>query len=158
MPDDALPPKLRSGFWGLDTGKAQQLYRPHTLMRTTEWGGLTLVTLLSAFLFPPYFVAVLGLAFLNAGGLLWVTHLSEKGRQRLLQFEAEFRKGFEQEQAGQYEKAAALYSSLVPRFQDFPKIAEIASHRVKYLQTEHPEAFAPAKAPRRSGSGRGRRR
>jgi hypothetical protein len=53
---EPTPPHLKDAFFDLDMGPsamAQQLYRVPTLMRTTEWGGLTVVSLLAAFLFPP---------------------------------------------------------------------------------------------------------
>lgn len=118
------------------------LTRPATLLRTTEWGGLTLVSLLASWAFPPYFVAVLLLAFLNAGGLLWVTHLNEAGRRRLREFEVEFAQGHAMEEAGRWSQAAAFYSELVPRYQDHPQIAQIALRRGEYLRQAHPESFA----------------
>jgi hypothetical protein len=131
-----------------------EIYRPVSLLRSTEWGLLTVGSLLAALAFPPYFVTVLWLAFFNAGGLLWVTHLSESGRKRLKEFEKEFSKGHELESAGEFERAAEFYASLIPQYQDFPKIAEIASRRVQHLKDRHAKAF-PAKArkkPRRGGS------
>jgi hypothetical protein len=149
MSQEPLPPKLKSGFFDLDLGAAkaqQQLYRPPTLMRTTEWGLLTVTALLSALLFPPYFITVLTIAFLNAGGLLWVTHLSEKGHLRLQEFEREFRTGYQLEGQGRFKEAAAFYQQLAPRYQDYPNIADIARRRAEWLKEEHPEAFGkPAK-------------
>jgi hypothetical protein len=121
------------------------LTRPNTLLRTTEWGGLTLVSLLASWAFPPYFVAVMLLAFFNAGGLLWVTHLNEAGRRRLREFEVEFSKGHAMEEAGQWSQAAAYYAGVAPRYQDHPQISRIALHRVEHLRREHPEAFLPAR-------------
>ncbi|HXC64511.1 MAG TPA: hypothetical protein VNZ67_09135, partial [bacterium] len=85
------------------------LTQPNTLLRTTEWGGLTLVSLLAYWAFPPYFVAVMLLASLNAGGMLWVSHLTEAGRQRLREFEAEFSKGHALEESGRMADAVAYY-------------------------------------------------
>jgi hypothetical protein len=146
MSDAFLPPKLKPGFLGLDTAlspEQQALYRPATLMRTTEWGLLTVTSLLSLFLFPPYFVTVLTIAFLNAGGLLWVTHLTERGRQRLIEFEREFRKGYELEEAGDREAAIDCYEKLIPKYQDHPAIAEVAFRRIVFLNSSK-----PAKAPK----------
>jgi len=159
MSQEPLPNKIK-GFFDLDVGARrpdQTLYRSPTLMRTTEWGGLTLVSLLLASLFPPYFVQVLTIAFLNAGGLLWVTHLSEKGRQRLVEFEHEFRKGYAMEEAGDAGAAMAFYASLIGRFQDSPAIAEIARRRIMQLE----EAAGPGKlklSPRRKRSPKPRAR
>jgi hypothetical protein len=121
--------------------KRIELTRPRSLLKSTEWGGLTLLSLLVSWAFPPYFVTVMALAFLNAGGMLWVTHLSEAGRQRLRQFEREFAEGHAMEEAGRYRQAVAHYEALIPRYQDQPKIAEIATRRIEHLRHEHPTAF-----------------
>ena len=126
--------------------KRVALTRADTLLRTTEWGGLTLVSLMASWAFPPYFVAVMLLAFFNAGGLLWVTHLNEAGRRRLREFEAEFARGHALEEAGHWAQAAAYYADLAPRYQDHPKISQIALHRVEHLRQEHPAAFKAPKA------------
>jgi hypothetical protein len=150
VPDESVPPKLKSSFFDVDAPSTQKLYRPPTLMRTTEWGGLTMLSLLASFLFPPYFLTVLTLAFLNAGGLFWVTHLSEKGRKALIDFEKEFRLGFEKEQAGKLAEARALYQSLIPKYHEFPKIAEIAQHRIDQLKAQAPTRSKSARKPGRT--------
>jgi hypothetical protein len=122
-----------------------ELYRPSSILRTTEWGLLTITSLVAAFAFPPYFISVLWLAFLNAGGLLWVTHLSESGRLRLREFEKEFSEGHAHEEAGRYKQAAQFYATLIPKYQDFPKIAEIAQRRIEHLKKQHAPSFKPAK-------------
>lgn len=148
MPDDLIPPKLKPGFIDVDSRSTQKVYQPPTLMRTTEWGGLTMLSLLASFLFPPYFITVLAIAFLNAGGLLWVTHLSEKGRKALIDFEIEFRKGFELEEAGRLSEAMAAYTPLVKRYQEFPKISEIAQHRIELLQAKLPVKIVKKPKPK----------
>jgi hypothetical protein len=136
-------PPRNSRFFDLERDRSkQELYRPDSLLRTTEWGLLTVGSLLAALAFPPYFIQVLLLAFFNAGGLFWVTHLSEKGRQRLRQFEAEFSEGHKQEEAGLYKEAAELYARLYPLYQDFPRIAEIAARRIEFLKKTQPQAFS----------------
>ena len=123
------------------------LTQPNTLLRTTEWGGLTLVSLLAYWAFPPYFVAVMLLASLNAGGMLWVSHLTEAGRQRLREFEAEFSKGHALEESGKMAEAVAYYEGLAPHYQDHPNIAQIALRRADYLRKNHPLAFAKKAKP-----------
>jgi hypothetical protein len=141
------PVQRHTGFFDLETDKVRaELTRPSSMLRTTEWGGLTLLSLLASLAFPPYFVTVLWVAFFNAGGLLWVTHLSESGRRRLREFEREFAKGHEMEEAGRYKEAAAAYAALVPRYADSPKIAEIATRRIEFLKLEQPRAFGARKA------------
>jgi len=117
------------------------LTQPNTLLRSTEWGGLTLVSLLAYWAFPPYFVAVMLLASLNAGGMLWVSHLTEAGRQRLREFESEFSRGHALEESGQMAEAVSFYEGLAPRYQDHPHIAQIALRRAEYLRKNHPHAF-----------------
>jgi hypothetical protein len=143
--DEKKPPERHSAFFDLERDpKKVELIRPQSLLRTTEWGGLTLLSLLVSWAFPPYFVSIMALAFLNAGGLLWITHLSEAGRQRLRQFEREFAEGHGLEQAGHFVAAAAAYQALVPKYQEYPKIAQIAVARIEHLRAEHPGAFRPS--------------
>lgn len=152
MSDAPQPPSQRhTGFFDLEKDPARaELTRPSSMLRTTEWGGLTLLSLLATLAFPPYFVTVLWVAFLNAGGLLWVTHLSEEGRRRLRQFERDFAKGHALEEAGKVKEAAEAYAALVPAYRADPKIAEIATRRIGYLKSKFPRAFA--------GSGPSRKR
>ncbi len=140
---DGATPERHSAFFDLerDPNRAE-LTRPDSLLRTTEWGGLTLLTVLVSWAFPPYFVAVMTLAFLNAGGLLWVTHLSEAGRQRLREFEREFAQGHALEEAGDFAGAVRVYGGLIGAYQDQPKIAEIAVRRIEHLKRSHPDSFA----------------
>lgn len=138
-------PQRHSAFFDLERDPQRaELSRPRSLLRTTEWGGLTLLSLLVSWAFPPYFVSVMTLAFLNAGGLLWITHLSEAGRQRLREFEREFAQGHALEEAGKTGQAIAFYQALAPRYRDYPKIAEIALRRVEHLRAQ---ASARGKAP-----------
>ncbi|HTB21521.1 MAG TPA: hypothetical protein VK914_02320 [bacterium] len=132
-----------SAFFDLERDPQRDaITRPASMLRSTEWGGLTLVSMLAGLAFPPYFFAVMALACLNAGGMLWVTHLNEAGRKRLKEFESEFAVGHALEEAGDFAAAAAHYTALVPRYEDQPKIAQIAVHRVAHLKQTHPEAFS----------------
>jgi|GEM_PF-6941894 hypothetical protein len=151
MSEPSKLPPLKKQFFDLDPkGVSPDLYRPPTLMRTTEWGGLTMLSLLLASLFPPYFIQVLVIAFFNAGGLYWVTHLSEKGRQRLVDFEREFRQGYALEEAHDYQAAQQYYAALASRYQDVPTVAEVATRRIDYLKDLAAKAPAPKKpAPKK---------
>jgi hypothetical protein len=151
MSEPSKPPQLKKEFFDLDPKEvSQDLYRPPTLMRTTEWGGLTMLSLLLASLFPPYFIQVLVIAFFNAGGLYWVTHLSEKGRQRLVDFEREFRQGYALEESHDYKAAQAYYTALAARYQDVPTVAEVATRRIDYLKDLAAKAAAiPKAAPKK---------
>ena len=151
MTDKNGPARSRrhSAFFDLEQDPERDaITRPASMLRSTEWGGLTLVSLLAGLAFPPYFFSVMALAFLNAGGMLWVTHLNEAGRKRLQEFESEFAQGHALEEAGDFSGAAALYSGLVPRYADQPQIVKIAVHRVAHLKQTHPEAFSPASKPK----------
>jgi hypothetical protein len=142
MADTPQKPQTPVERVGLEKDRTKvELYRPASILRTTEWGLLTVTSLLAALAFPPYFIAVLWSAFFSAGGMLWVTHLSESGRLRLKGFEREFSEGHSLEEAGQYQQACDFYAALAPKFQDYPKIAEIALRRIEYLKAEHPQAF-----------------
>jgi hypothetical protein len=142
MAENPEKPRDPSELPRIENDRARlELYRPASILRTTEWGLLTITSLVASFAFPPYFIAVLWLAFFNAGGMLWVTHLSESGRLRLRDFEREFSQGHQMEEAGKFREAAEHYATLVPKYQDFPKIAEIAKSRIEYLKTQKSFAF-----------------
>lgn len=150
MSDAPKPePQRHSRFFDLELDpKRAELTRPSSMLRTTEWGGLTLLSILAGLAFPPYFMTVLWVAFFNAGGLLWVMHLSESGRQRLRQFEREFAQGHALEEAGDFRGAVAAYEALVPAYKDVAKIAEIAQRRIEFLKKEQSSAFeTPSKTP-----------
>ncbi len=158
---DSKQPKRPSDdvFFDLELDpKRAELTRPASILRTTEWGGLAVLSLIASLTFPPYFVTVLLVAGLNAGGLLWISHLDANGRRRLREFEREFADGHAMEEAGDFEKAAAFYSELAPRYADYPKIAAIASQRAEKVRAEHPQApVRPKKRaakPKRTGKGR----
>jgi hypothetical protein len=149
---DAKPPRpAKSAFFDLELDpKRVELTRPSSLLRTTEWGGLTLVSLLVSFAFPPYFVQVLLLASLNAGGLLWVSHLSEAGRKRLRDFEQEFAQGHQMEEEGRWADALKLYQDIAPRYSEYPRIAEIALKQIELLKKRPPEKVLKPDSPQRT--------
>lgn len=134
--------------------KRAELTRPASILRTTEWGGLAVLSLIASLTFPPYFVTVLmWVAGLNASGLLWVSHLDANGRRRLREFEREFAEGHTLEERGDLVQAVAFYRDLAPRYADYPKIADIAVKRAEKILAEHPplskaSAARPAKTPR----------
>jgi hypothetical protein len=151
MPDTPEQPERHRSFFDVESDrKREEIYRPPSILRTTEWGLLTVTSLLAALAFPPYFISALSLAFFNAGGMLWITHLSERGRQRLKEFEKEFSEGHRLEEAGHFGEAIQHYSGLIPHFQDFPKIAEIARRRIDYLKAQKPSVSPRAKRRKKS--------
>lgn len=156
MADTPEKPKTSFELAGFEKDRRKaELYRPASILRTTEWGLLTVGSLLAALAFPPYFIAVLGSAFFSAGGMLWVTHLTEAGRLRLKEFEREFSLGHLKEEEGKFREAADYYASLVPKYQDYAKIAEIATRRIEFLKEQHPQQFAKSK-PKKKPSKKGR--
>lgn len=114
--------------------KDELLNIPKTLLKKEEWGLLTILNLILAGIFPAYFVNILLISFFTELGHLWTTHLSEKGRKILIDFEKEFRVGYEKEKAGDFKGAIAVYESLVLRYKDNPKIANIAINRVEWIE------------------------
>ncbi|HXL73504.1 MAG TPA: hypothetical protein VN963_07770, partial [bacterium] len=65
-----------------------------TILKKEDWGGLTIVALLAAYAFPPYFIYLMTMAALTEFAHLWTTKLSREDRDRFVQFEQEFRKGY----------------------------------------------------------------
>ncbi|MGH7442159.1 MAG: hypothetical protein ACREKE_05730, partial [bacterium] len=140
-----------SAFFDLEKNPVRdKLTRPQSMLRSTEWGGLTLVSLLAGLAFPPYFISVMALACLNAGGMLWVSHLNDAGRKRLREFEREFSQGHALEERGDYRAAAEFYGRLVTAYDGFPRIAGIARHQVDQLRQTQPTAFSLQNQPKPS--------
>lgn len=107
---------------------------PKTLLKKEEWGLLTVLNLLLAGIFPAYFVNILLISFFTEIGHLFTTHLTEVERKKLLEFEEEFRKGYDRETEGRYEEAVKIYESLVPKYSSNKKIAKIAVDRIEYVE------------------------
>ena len=104
-----------------------------TLLRKEEWGLLTVLSLLLASIFPVYFVNILLLSFFTEIGHLWTTHLTEVERAKLIEFEKEFRVGYEKEKEGRIKEAMEIYGELIPKYRDNPRISGIASQRIDFL-------------------------
>jgi hypothetical protein len=105
-----------------------------TLLKKEEWGMLTFLSLLLASVFPAYFVNILLISFFTELGHFWTTHLTEVGRQRLMEFEKEFRVGYDLEKEGRIKEAIKVYEALVPKYSEHPKISGIASRRMQELK------------------------
>lgn len=105
-----------------------------TLLKKEEWGLLTVLSLLLASIFPVYFVNILLISFFSELGHFWTTHLTEVGRQKLIEFEKEFRVGYDLEKAGRTKEAIKAYEALVPKYADHPKISGIAGARIQELK------------------------
>jgi hypothetical protein len=105
-----------------------------TLLKKEEWGLLTVLSLILASIFPIYFVNILIISFFTELGHFWTTHLTELGRQRLIEFEKEFRVGYDLEKAGKVKEAVEIYEAIIPRYSDHPKISGIAAGRIQELK------------------------
>ncbi|MCX8092999.1 MAG: hypothetical protein N3E50_02380 [Candidatus Goldbacteria bacterium] len=114
--------------------KEELLNIPRTLLKKEEWGLLTILSLILAGVFPAYFVNILLISFFTELGHLWTTHLSEKGRRLLIEFEKDFRVGYEKEKINDYKGALLVYEKLVKKYKDNPKIAEIAIKRIEWIE------------------------
>jgi len=107
---------------------------PKTLLKKEEWGLLTIMNLLLAGVFPAYFVNILLISFFTEIGHFWTTHLTELERKRLVDFEKDFRKGYELEEKRKWKEAVKVYESLIPRYKDNPKISKIATDRIEWIE------------------------
>jgi hypothetical protein len=105
-----------------------------TLLKKEEWGMLTILSLILAGIFPAYFVNILLISFFTELGHLWTTHLSEKGRKILIDFEKEFRVGYEKEKTGDFKGAISVYEGLIPKYKYNPQIANIAANRIEWIK------------------------
>ncbi len=102
-------------------------------MKRQEWGLLTVAALLSTYLFPLYFAEVVALAFLGGLGMLWRA-LNPQEKDKLRAFEREFRVGYELESKGDRAGAGKIYRRLAGKYKGVPKIASIATDRIKRLE------------------------
>lgn len=103
------------------------------MLKKENWGGLTIVALLSTFVFPPYFVYLMTLAALTEFAHLWTTHLSEVDQKRFIDFEKEFRKGYKLEKAGQAKEALKHYQKLEKKYTDLPQAGKLATLQIRKL-------------------------
>lgn len=114
--------------------KDQLINVPKTLLKKEEWGLLTILNLLLASVFPAYFVQILLVSFFTELGHLYTTHLTEVERKKLIEFEKEFRKGYEKEQELKWQDAVEIYKKLREKYiKDNPRIAGIATQRIKWI-------------------------
>ncbi|MCE5299800.1 MAG: hypothetical protein LLG37_02865 [Spirochaetia bacterium] len=107
---------------------------PKTLLKKEEWGLLTILSLLLAGIFPAYFVNILLISFFTEVGHLVTTHMTEVERKRLIEFEKEFRMGYDLESKGDWDGAIKIYKELAPKYKDNKKIEGIAIQRVEWIE------------------------
>ncbi len=104
-----------------------------TMLKKEEWGGLTFLALFAAYAFPPYFIYLMTMAALTASSYLWTTHLSEVDKQRFIDFEKEFRKGYKLEKAGKIREALEWYRKLKKDYADHAQAHHLVSFQIKKL-------------------------
>ena len=114
----------------------QYITLPKTLLKKEEWGLLTVLNLLLAGVFPAYFVNILLISFFTEVGHLFTTHVSEIERQKLMDFEKEFRRGYENELGNKWREAVKVYRELSKKYSENPRIAGIASKRIEWINKE----------------------
>jgi hypothetical protein len=132
---------------------------PKTMLKKEEWGGLTFLALFAAYAFPPYFIYLMTMAALTASSYLWTTHLSEVDKQRFIDFEKEFRKGYKLEKAGKTREALEWYRKLGQIYADHPQAHHLVAFQIKKLASgKDPAPEKPAarkKAPPKTKPGGG---
>ena len=111
---------------------------PKTLLKKEEWGMLTVLNLILAGIFPAYFVNILLISFFTEVGHLFTTHLTEIERARLLEFEKEFKVGYDLEKDGKFDEAVKIYEVIIPKYKDNSKIAGIAIQRIDWIEKNSP--------------------
>ena len=107
--------------------------QPNTMLKKEDWGGLTIVALLAAYAFPPYFIYMMTMAALTEFAHLWTTRLSRMDQERFIEFEKEFRKGYKLEKAGQKKEALRCYQKLEKQYEDLPQASKLATLQIRRL-------------------------
>lgn len=102
-----------------------------SMLKKEDWGGLTIVALLSTLIFPPYFVQLMTMALLTEFAHLWTTRLSRQEEGMLVEFEKEFRVAFQLQKKGKVREAIRLYRGLEKKYADHPRIAKLAALQIR---------------------------
>lgn len=103
------------------------------MLKKEDWGGLTIVALLAAYAFPPYFIYLMTMAALTEFAHLWTTRLSRIDQDRFIAFEKEFRKGYKMEKAGRSREALQWYRKLEKEYADLPQAGKLATLQIRNL-------------------------
>jgi hypothetical protein len=111
-----------------------------TMLKKEDWGGLTIVALLSAYVFPPYFIYLMSVAALTEFAHLWTTRLSRLDQERFIVFEREFRKGYKLEKSGNTAEALRCYRKLEKKYKDLAQAQKIAVLQIRSLKNKTPAA------------------
>jgi hypothetical protein len=125
-----------------------------TILKKEDWGGLTIVALLAAYVFPPYFIYLMTMAALTEFAHLWTTKLSREEKDRFIEFEKEFRKGYKLQKEGKTKAALAWYHQLEMRYADLPQGAKLATLQIRQLtgNKNPPEKKASTKSKKQGRS------
>ena len=127
-----------------------------TMLKKENWGGLTIVALLSTFVFPPYFIYLMSVAALTEFAHLWTTHLSELDQQRFVDFEKEFRKGYKLEKKGMTTDALQWYQKLEKKYANLPQAGKLATLQIRKLSKgKDKKAALPKKGSSQTNPERG---
>ncbi|HET9869538.1 MAG TPA: hypothetical protein VFR02_03450 [bacterium] len=105
-----------------------------TMFKKEDWGLLTITALLSTFVFPPYFIHLMTMAALTEFAHLWTTRLSREDREKFIEFEKEFRKGYKLEKAGRPKDAIRWYKQLEKRYAGLPQAGKLATLQIRKLK------------------------
>jgi len=125
---------------------------PKTMLKKEDWGGLTILSLLATIAFPPYFVHLMTMAALTELGHLWSTRLDRLQKDRLVEFEKEFRKGYQMEKAGNPAGALAWYRKIEKQFEDLPQASKLATLQIRTVEEALGKAKKRTKLPKRKKS------
>ncbi len=109
-----------------------------TILKKEDWGGLTIVALLAAYAFPPYFIYLMTMAALTEFAHLWTTKLSREEQDKFIEFEKEFRKGYKLQKDGKTKEALAWYQQLEKRYANLPQGAKLATLQIRQLNGKIP--------------------
>lgn len=104
-----------------------------TMLKKEDWGGLTIVALLTTILFPPYFIQLMTMAALTEFAHLWTTRMTRKEEEQLVTFEKEFRVGYKMQKEGRSKEALKLFKSLEERYRGNPRISKLATLQIRKL-------------------------
>jgi hypothetical protein len=105
-----------------------------TMLKKEDWGGLTILSLLATIAFPPYFVHLMTMAALSELGHLWTTRLDRLQSERLVEFEKEFRKGYQMEKAGNLTGALEWYRKIEKQYATLPQASKLATLQIQKIE------------------------
>jgi len=122
------------------------------MLKNEDGGGLTILSLLATIAFPPYFVHLMSMAALSELGHLWSTRLDRLQKDRLVEFEKEFRKGYQKEKAGDVAGALAWYRKLEKAYEDLPQASKLAMLQIRSLEGKQSKSEAPKALPKKGAT------